>query len=318
MDTILIGSKSFGVSEAVMRRLKSFIDTTSLNIIYHNNPRPIPYNKVTGIIAGTEPYHQSLLKKMPNLKVISRMGVGYEQIDLEYCAAHNITVTYTPYGPTQSVAECTIAYILMLARNLSIVNKAMHDGNWHKDMGYQISELSIGILGAGRIGKTVIGLLQKFMPHQLYVCDTNPKIRDNFLKFDLKWVDIDKLFKYSNFVTLHIPLGDSNYHIVTTDLLNSMPSNAAIINTSRGGLIDEEVLCSALSRHTINGAAIDVFEQEPYTGILEQYDNVILSPHISSMTLTARHKMEIGALDDCIAVLNNKQPMNGVPYDSSK
>lgn len=315
-NTILIGSKSFGTSSEAIMQLDGW------NVIYQSKTHEceIPYAKITGIIAGTEVYDDIKLSRMPNLKVISRMGVGYDDIDLEYCAADGITVTYSPYGPTQSVAEMTLGFIIMLLRNIHQANSNTHNKNWKKLMGRQFSEVNIGILGMGRIGSTVYRLLKPFNPKQIYVCDTDQAVRNDFegFGFDLKWVNIDELFTKSDLVSLHIPIGPfGNYQIINDRLLRHTPPGNMIVNTSRGKLIESNSLYSALQENRLKGAALDVFDHEPYTGELLAFDNVIATPHISSMTRAARHKMENDAVTDCIRVLENKKPIFEVPHDSN-
>ena len=310
---ILIGSQSFGTSNEVVMKLNNW------NIIYQSKTHDydIPYPDITGIIAGTEPYFSKYLKRFQNLKVISRIGVSYDHIDLEYCAAHDITVTYSPSGPTRSVAENTIGYILMLLRGLHIANTDMHNGEWQKHMGYQLSEVNIGILGMGRIGSTVFDLLSCLSPKQIFACDIDKNVHSKYFGTDIEWVDIDDLFRQSNLVTLHIPLGKNNRYIINDYILHQMPPHSMLVNTSRGALINEVALYEALIDGTLDSAAIDVFKNEPYNGCLINLPNVILTPHISSMTKTARYFMEMDAVTDCIRVLENKKPIHEVIYDSS-
>lgn len=314
-DTILISSSSFGMSEEATKILWKVVAKGKVTVIKATETcLPIPFDQITGIIAGTEVYDEITLASMSNLKVISRMGVGLDEIDLEYCAAHGITVTYTPYGPTISVAEMTIGFMISLLRNMHLSNIDMHLDLWTKRMGQQFSEVNIGILGFGRIGSEVVRLLSHFNPKRIYVCDIDIT-KERPLGTYFKFVNITKLFRTCDLISLHIPLGRNNFHLIDKGLFNFMKPNSFIINTSRGALINEDDLYSALTVGRLAGAAIDVFEKEPYDGQLTKLKNVIISPHNSSMTQTARDNMETGAVEDCLRVLDNKHPINEVTYE---
>jgi len=316
-NTILIGSSSFGMSE----RAVEMLEASNIRVVKPAAATPAVLENITGIIAGTELYGEAKLATMPNLKVLSRMGVGLDEIDLQYCAAHGITVTYTPYGPTKSVAQITIGYMIMLLRNIHLSNLEMHRQRWIKTMGRQFSEVNIGILGAGRIGSEVIRLLTPFGPKQIYACDTDPSVigelfsRHHSLEPNVKFVGLQELFFKCDLVSLHIPLGKQNHHLINKDLLNIMSPSDTLINTSRGALVNENDLYSALVSNRLGGAAIDVFEQEPYDGFLSTLSHVIMGPHISSMTLAARNNMEVGAVTDCLRVLENNSPIHEVDYE---
>jgi len=313
-DIILIGSSSFGISSPAVKMLNEAVVSTKVNVVHRSNSAPVPLLDITGIIAGTEKYDKLSLDCMPNLKVISRMGVGLDHIDLEYCAAHGIIVTYTPYGPTASVAEITIGFMISLLRNMHLSNIDLHLEKWDKRMGRQFSEVNIGILGLGRIGSEVVRLLSAFNPKRIYACDIDSsKLRP--LGTSLGFVGIAELFRRCDLVSLHIPLGKANSRLIDKILFNLMKPNSFIINTSRGALINEDHLYDALTTGTMAGAAIDVFEKEPYYGQLTQLKNVIVSPHVSSMTSTARDRMEMGAVEDCLRVLSNQHPINEVSYE---
>jgi len=206
--------------------------------------------------------------------------------------------------------------MIMLLRNIHISNKKLHADHWQKLMGQQFSEVNIGILGAGRIGGEVIRLLSAFGPKQIYGCEINPH-RQMLFGANIKWVPIDELFRRCRLVSLHVPLGKDNHHLIDGKLISLMDSGSLIINTSRGALVDEYALHCALTTGSLSGAAIDVFETEPYSGSLTQLDNVIISPHVSSMTMAARDKMEVGAVTDCLRVLQGKTPIEEVPHEVS-
>lgn len=313
-NTILIGSSSFGMSFDSIQILDKAVALGKVKTIKANDCSIDQLNQITAVIAGTEIYSQQVLETMPNLKVISRMGVGLDHIDMYYCGENGITVTYTPFGPTKSVAEITIGFMISLLRHMHLSNMDMHCDLWNKRMGRQFSEVNIGILGFGRIGSEVVRLLSVFNPKQIFACDTD-STKERPLGTTLKFVNITELFRTCDLISLHIPLGKNNFHLIDKSLFNFMKPNSFIINTSRGALINEPDLFDALTTGRLAGAAIDVFEKEPYYGHLTRLKNIIISPHVSSMTLTARDRMEIGAVNDCLRVLDNKHPINEVTYE---
>jgi len=309
MRNILIGSKSFGSSNEAKEKLNSI----SRNIGHYKLVQA-EYNEVEGIIAGTEEYDKDTLQLMPNLKVISRMGVGYDAINLKYCKSHNIKVTYTPYAATKSVAELALAHILTLSRNLHLANLSMHRSGWNKYYGKQLSEISIGVLGTGRIGGLVLYHLSNLGIGQLFACDIKPDIEKVLKYSDVKWLDINELFYNCDLITIHIPLSKKNHHLVDNTLLGIMKKDSMLVNTSRGPIINERDLSQSLTNKTLSGIALDVFEDEPYCGKFTELDNVILSSHMGSMTLEARHRMENESVDDCLRVLDNKKPIYEIPF----
>ena len=302
---IFIGTKSFG----------RYDQTAGKMLNDENNGIEIvdDINTADGVIAGTESYDDDILIGAPYLKAISRMGVGYDNIDVDYCLDNNITVTYTPDAPSGSVAELTVAQILGMIRNTQNYNTLMSDGKWHKRIGKLISELTIGVIGVGRIGQRVINLLQPFKPKEIYAIDTDheklyqfSKKREIILSQDLK-----QLLNNSDVVTVHIPGSPENKHLINDDFLCNMKQGSFLVNTSRGSILDEGSLMEHAPK--LAGVALDVFDEEPYSGALRYYNNVFMTPHVGSLTLTARIEMETQAVIDCISILNGKTPVNPIP-----
>jgi D-3-phosphoglycerate dehydrogenase len=297
----------------------NILKQTGWEIKYNSLGRRLKENEVAdmiievdGVIAGTEPYSKETLEKCKNLKVIARVGVGFDGIDFNICKQNKIIVTYTPESPADSVADLTIAQIINLLRGIFISNISVKDGKWERIMGKLIKEAKIGVLGAGRIGTRVINRLLSFDAN-LYVCDIDKILREKFEQLNIKWVNKDELFKICDVVTVHIPLNKENYHCIDFKELSSMKTGSFIINTSRGPIINEDALVSLLHNKHLGGAALDVFGKEPYSGPLSSFDNVILTAHIGASSRESRYLMELGAAEDCIRVLSGEKPKNVVP-----
>jgi D-3-phosphoglycerate dehydrogenase len=263
-----------------------------------------------GLVAGTEQYTPEVMEAARNLKVISRVGVGLDNIPFQICRERGIVVTYTPEAPADGAAELTMGHILNLVRNTHESDRSIREGAWNRYLGFLVREIKIGVLGVGRIGKRVVKLLSSFEP-DLYGCDLVPDLEFGE-KHQLRWLSKEELFRTCNLVTIHVPLNARNYHLVSSKELKSMPPGSYLINLARGGIVDESSLIEALTSRHLRGAAIDVFEEEPYEGPLTRFDNVILTAHMGASAHQSRYLMELGAAEDCVRVLSGEDPVSPV------
>ena len=266
------------------------------------------------IIAGTEPITEKVMESAPNLKHISRVGVGLDNVDLVAAEKRGIKVSYTPDAPAPAVAELTIGLMLSLLRNIHVANSAMHQGKWNRYFGRRIAEVTIGIIGVGRIGARVLRRTQGFGTPRLLVNDVLPNLDLN-REFKLEWVSKDLIFKQADLISLHVPLTLKTKGLVGVEELSMMKPDAFLINTSRGGVVDEKALYHALKENKIAGAAIDVFEKEPYQGPLAELENCLLTSHMGSMSLDCRNRMEIEATEEAIRFLVGKALLSPVPSE---
>ncbi len=257
------------------------------------------------VIAGTEQYSINCLRNS-KLKAICRVGIGLDNVPLQVCKELGIQVTYTPDAPSQGVAELSIANILNLSRQILYSDNSVRHGAWNRYMGRLLGELTIGIVGIGRIGQRVVKLLQPFEP-QIIACDINPDIKFG-TKYNITWVSKEDLLKRSDIVTLHIPSYLDTYHYIDRKSISLMKTGSYIVNTSRGAIIDENALIDAILQKHIGGAALDVFEKEPYDGPLIRMENVVLTAHMGASANASRYLMELGAAEDCLKVMQNKVP----------
>jgi len=227
------------------------------------------------------------------LKVISRVGIGLDNVPLETCKSLGIAVTYTPSAPSQGVAELTLGNIINLCRQILMSDRSVREGAWNRYMGTLLSEMTIGIVGVGRIGKKVVELLQPFKP-KIIGCDLIPDY-DFGKKYNLEWDEKEEIFQKGDLVSLHIPYNEKNHHYLDRKTIAQMRTGSYIINTSRGPIVDESAIVDALSQKHLGGAALDVFEKEPYEGILSRFENVVLTAHIGASAKACRYLMELGA-----------------------
>ena len=266
------------------------------------------------IIAGTEPITKKVMDSASNLKMISRVGIGLDSVNLLEAEQQGITVSYTPDAPAPAVAELTIGLMLTLLRSVHISNIEMHDGKWHRFFGRRLSEITVGIIGVGRIGNGVLKHLQGFAPTKILLNDTNQNLNLDE-KNNIKWVDKETIYKQADIVTLHVPLTVQTKNMVKKAQLLSMKEDAIIINTARGGIINELDLYDVMREGHLSGAAIDVFDLEPYDGKLKEIQRCILTAHMGSMSIDCRTRMEIEATEEAVHFLKNEPLERVVPEE---
>ena len=253
------------------------------------------------LIAGTEKISKNVIDRASKLKLIGRVGVGVDNIDLECTRARKINISYTPDAPSMAVPEFTVALILNLIKGISFSDCKMHHKIWYRPMGRTLSACKLGIVGAGKIGAKVINLMTTLEPSlKVFFYDPHIESVENAQK-----ISLNDLFQSCDIISLHLPLNKVTKNLINKNLLNKMPQGSYLVNTSRGGIVDEASLYDAL-RKNLAGAAIDVFEKEPYNGNLCELENCILTSHIGSMTRETRTLMETQITEDVLNFINNK------------
>ena len=264
------------------------------------------------IIAGTEPITKKVMDAATDLKMISRVGIGLDSVDLLEAEKRGITVSYTPDAPAPAVAELTIGLMLTLLRSVQVSNMEMHSGKWNRFFGRRLSEVTIGIIGVGRIGAGVLQHLQGFGSPRILLndTDTNHEFNENF---NVEWVDKETIYRQADIVTIHTPLTEKTKNMVKKEQLFCMKEDAIIINTARGGIINEQDLYDVMQSKHLSGAAIDVFDFEPYNGKLQEIQRCILTAHMGSMSVDCRTRMEIEATEEVVRFLTNKSLEGVVP-----
>lgn len=269
------------------------------------------------IIAGTEPITDFVMSKAPKLRHISRVGIGLDSVDLLAARERGIKVSYTPDAPAPAVAELTLGLMLSLLRSIHVANAQMHEGEWKRQFGRRIAEVTIGIIGAGRIGGRVLRRIRGFGTPRLLVNDTLPNLKLNH-EFKLEWMSKEEIYRQADVISLHVPLTSRTKNMIRKEHLLQMKSDALIINTSRGGIVNEQDLYEVLESGHLGGAAIDVFDNEPYTGKLSQIDRCVLTCHMGSMSLDCRTRMEIEATEEAARFIIGKPLQSEVPEHEFK
>ena len=262
------------------------------------------------IIAGTEQISEKVMNNATKLKHISRVGIGLDSVDLLAAEKRNIKISYTPDAPAPAVAELTVGMMLTLLRSVHVSNSQMHLGEWYRFFGRRLSEVTIGIIGIGRIGQGVLEHLKGFKNPRILVNDTSVK-DDIGNKFNVEWSSKEEIYKQSDIVSLHLPLTGKTKNMIKRDHLFSMKKDAIIINTSRGGIINESDLYKVMQSGHLSGAAIDVFDNEPYSGDLKRIERCLLTAHMGSMSVDCRSRMEIEATEEAVRFLTGK-PLRGL------
>lgn len=264
------------------------------------------------LIAGTEPITDKVMAQAKCLKLISRVGIGLDSVDLLAAARRGIKVSYTADAPAPAVAELTIGLMLSLLRSVHVVNAQMHRGEWQRHFGRRIPEVTIGIIGAGRIGGRVLRCLAGFGAPRILVNDSHP---DRYVapEVKLEWVDKETIYREADVVSLHVPLTRQTKNMIRREHLLNMKQDAVIINTARGGIVNEQDLAAVMAAGHLSGAAVDVFNQEPYTGELAQIERCLLTSHMGSMSIDCRTRMEIEATEEAIRFLKGKPLQGSVP-----
>lgn len=238
-----------------------------------------------GLIAGLEPLTEKVLTSAKSLKVIARVGTGLDSVDLVAAKKLGITVLNTPDAPTQAVAELTLGHILGLLRNIPVADRQIRNGVWKGLMGSLLQTKTVEIVGFGRIGKRVAGLLSAFGAK--VIISDELATSTEYLN-----VGLNELCAKSDVITLHLPYNDLTHHLINEKQLNLMKKGSYFVNISRGGLVDEDALLAALKSGQIAGAALDCFEHEPYDGELRNFDNVQITAHMGSYARETRDLME--------------------------
>ncbi len=266
------------------------------------------------IIAGTEKISDKVMEKASNLKMISRVGIGLDSVDLLAAKRHGIKVSYTPDAPAPAVIDLTMGLMYSLLRRVHESNIQMHKGNWHRYFGKRLTECSIGIIGTGRVGSKVIKNLVALGCKIIYYYDKKVRLEDDD-KRHVIFTSKEEIYKKSDIISLHVPLDLETKNMITIKEIKLMKKDVFLINTARGGIINEKDLYTALEKKLIAGAAIDVFEDEPYSGKLAKHDNCILTGHMGSMSVDCRTRMEIEATEEAVRFLTGKTFKGLVPEE---
>jgi glyoxylate reductase len=271
----------------------------------------------------TDMVDEDLLERAPHLKMIANMAVGYNNVDVKAATGRGIPVTNTPGVLTETTADLAFTLVLSVARRVAEGDRMIREGRFQfwapfLFLGTEVTGKTLGIIGLGRIGKAVAKRASGFDMHILY---HNQNRLDPSEEKDLsvEYADIETLLALSDFVSVHVPLSEKTRHLIGETELSLMKPTAFLINTSRGPVVDERALVSALQNKKIAGAGLDVYENEPVLAPgLAELENTLLLPHVGSATLETRTKMAMMATENLIAGLTGRKPPNLVNPEAWK
>ena len=266
-----------------------------------------------GYVAGLDFVTEKVINSCENLKIISRYGAGFDRVDIAAAKAKGIPVTNTPGVNAEAVGELAFSLILSVARRITYLNNSTRNGEWVRSTGMELKGKTIGIMGLGAIGKVVARCAKGF---EMNVIAYDPFINEAYCKENnITVCTFDEVVEQADVISLHLPLLDSTKHMINKDAISKMKPTTILINTSRGGIIDEDAAYEALKAGKLGGLGLDAFEIEPPTGsTLFELDNVVVTPHTGAHTKEATDNMANAAIKNLIDVLSGK----GCPYIVNK
>jgi len=265
---------------------------------------------VDGVILGLDICDASVFERAPRLKTIARYGVGIDNVDLAAAARHGVVVTTTPGTNHLAVAELAIGLMFALARAIPRMAERVRAGSWARITGWELTGKTLGVIGFGAIGREVA---RRGLGLGMYVLAYDPWYRGDWA--GATPVDLPDLLRQSRVVSLHCPLTPETAHMLDAERLALLPHGAIVINTARGGLIDEAALYAALVSGRLGGAALDVFQHEPpESSPLLTLDTVIATPHVGAATAESIERTGMLAARNCLAVLRGEPCDFIVPY----
>ena len=311
---ILVSPTSFkpDSSGPAAQLLREFVSNGGGELVFNPYGRPLTEDELpgllqgcTGFIAGLDFITKKVIDSCNNLKVISRYGNGYDRVDLEAAKARNIPVCITPGANSQAVADLTFALLLCIARKVPMLDSKTKEGQWVRSTGMEIYGKTIGIIGLGAIGKGVAKRAQGF---SMRVLAYDPFIDKKYAKENnIEVSSLNELIKNSDIITLHTPLSDETRYIISKETIGRMKKGAILINTARGGLIDEQAAYEHLKSGWLGGLGLDAYEEEPpKVSPLFKLDNVVLTPHTGAHTEEAITNMALMSVQNLIDVLSGK------------
>ena len=294
-------------------KAKEMIEAFADEVVYNDLGRPLKDGEIIerlsgadGYIAGVDYITADVIEKMPDsVKVISRYGAGVDRVDIPACTKKGIAVTSTPGANAVAVCELAFALMLCAARNIPRLHGAVEKGEWPRSEGVELCGKTLGIVGMGAIGKN---LARRAVAFGMEVQAYDPYFDEAFAKDNgIRRAELDELLSSSDFISLHVPLSGETRHMINEERIGKMKKGAVVINTARGGLIDETAAARALREGRLGGMGLDAFEAEPLTDSpLKGLDRVVLTPHTGAHTAEAVRNMGLMAVENCISVLKGE------------
>lgn len=297
-----------GSQSKALEVLQSYSD----DLVFNPAGRPLTEDELIpllkdcdGYIAGLDFVTEKVISSCSRLKVISRYGAGYDRVDIQAAKKKGILVTNTPGVNAEAVGELAMALILSAARKVTHLNETTRGGEWLRSTGVELKDKTIGIMGLGSIGKVVARCAKGF---EMNVAAYDPYINEAYCKeHKIQVCTFDELLEISDIISLHLPLLDTTRHLIGKDAFSKMKPNAILVNTSRGGIVDEDAACEALKSGHLGGLGLDAFEVEPPRNTsLFEFPNVVATPHTGAHTKEATSQMAAASVQNLIDVLEGK------------
>ena len=300
---VAVTSRSFSTNQFLVKKLKESYPNVSLNL----TGKTLKENELVKFLAtadkaivGIEIIDKDILDQLPKLKLISKYGVGLNNLDLDECKKRNIQIKFQPGSNKQSVAEFTLLLMLNSLRQVHNNKTEIIEGNWTQAKGQELKGKKIGIIGFGNIGSCLVGLLKPFGNKILFFDErkfSSAEI-DKFNDKNLKQASISEVLSTSDIVSIHIPLNSGTKNMINKNAFKQMKESIILINTSRGGIVDEVELYKFLKNNNLAFASFDVFEHEPaFKSPLLELDNFFASSHRASLTDQGIESMGIAAIN---------------------
>jgi D-3-phosphoglycerate dehydrogenase len=320
MPKVLVSARSFRKMQGEHWRV---LQDAGYEIVTPEQDQPLKEAEMISIIGdvdaalvGNDAVTERVIAAAPRLKVVSKHGVGVDNVDVPAATRAGVIVTNTPGANQVAVAEMAVALIMALTRKLAYHDTLVKSGGWSRIIGTEIAGKIVGLVGLGRIGKEVVlrleGFQVKFLAYDVY--------QDNTFAAEhgVRFVTLDELLAESDIVTLHAVLTADTQSLIGEKELSLMKSSAYLVNTARGGLIDEQALYRALSENRLAGAGLDVFADEPPTNspLLQLGDKVLLAPHLGAQTTETVLRMGRMAAENIVQVLRGEKPVGLVNPDA--
>ncbi|WP_054860284.1 NAD(P)-dependent oxidoreductase [Gracilibacillus sp. JCM 18860] len=297
---------------------KQLLENNGFEVMENPHDRPMTFDElkeivtdIEAVVAGVDTWNEAVFAIAPKLKIISRFGVGVDNIDLDKAKEHGIRVTNAPRLNSNAVAELTINFILNALRNTPNLHESTRKGNWERFVGNELQNRSVGLLGFGNIAQSVARKLQGF-DVDIYAYDKYPN-EQIARELNVQIVPYEEILEKCDIVSMHLPLLEETHHFMDDNKFTKMKQGSYFVNTSRGSLVDEKALYRALKSGSLTAAAIDVYEEEPTNkeNPLFELDNVITTPHTAAETFEVYHNVSLLTAKAIIDVKNGgAQPEN--------
>lgn len=312
---IMITSRSFGKINDEPRKI---LEDAGFEIVmkgsdFNQEEFEATIPEYDALIIGAHPFPESVLEKCSKLQIICKHGVGLDNIPIDKCRELGVAVCNTPGTNSNAVADLAFGLILASCRNIVACNNNVHAGTWKTEIGVDVYKKTLGVLGYGAIAKNVIRRAKGFNMNVL-IYNHRPKELDEEFKDYARFVGLDELYKESDIISVHLPLTDETNNMIAKEQIDVMKDGVVIVNTARGGIVNEQDLYEACKTGKVRAAALDVSIKEPMAedNPLRELSNVIITPHLGMYSKEAINAVSIMCAENAAAKVQGKNLINQV------